>query len=156
MEKKVVKKFETSVLGFPIIIRNVLFFKRMGEWCPEINWNLLSNMAIIALMTKPSRLSGGEIKFIRTYLNLTYRDFGSIIGVAASTIKKWENKELKITEMRIPAERMIRMHILHTCFKSENSKALRQFHQYFEQIIENQFNKDFESLKFDYSDLQAA
>ncbi|NGX42385.1 MAG: hypothetical protein K940chlam7_00665 [Chlamydiae bacterium] len=156
MERKTQKQFKTDIFGFPIIIHNVVMIKRMGEWCPEINWNILSSMAITALMTKPSRLTGGEMKFIRTYMNYTYREFGKIIGVAASTIKKWEKKDLEFTDMRLPMEKMIRMHILQNCFKFENKRALQEFRKYFQQIIDNQFNEDFTPLHFDYSELKAA
>lgn len=156
MESKIQKQLKTDILGFPVIIHNVLMIKRMGEWCPEINWNVLSTMVLTSLMTKPSKLTGGEVKFIRTYMNYSYREFGKIIGVSASAIKKWENKNQESTDMHTPMEKMIRLHILKTCFQSKKQKALKEFHSYFQQIIDSQFNEDFSPLHFDSSELKAA
>lgn len=156
LETKVIPEYHTSALGFPIIIRNLVKVKILGEWCPEINWKLLSQIAITALMTKPSRLIGGEIKFIRTYFSMSLRDFGAMIQVSAAAVKKWEDKALEATDMHAPTEKMIRLHILNQCFVSQDPLTLKNFRLHFEKIINQQYGNNFEPFSLDYSELNAA
>lgn len=66
--EKILKSFVYDGLGFPVILENVLFHKIRGEWLPKIDVRMLSEIVFKMLSLKPSRLTGNEIKFIRTYL----------------------------------------------------------------------------------------
>lgn len=46
-----------------------------------------------ALISKPARLDGKELRFLRKYLELSAREFSKIIHVNPSTLSKWENGE---------------------------------------------------------------
>lgn len=42
---------------------------------------------------KKSRLAGAEIRFLRKFLGHSSEDFASLIGVARSTLSRWENNK---------------------------------------------------------------
>jgi putative zinc finger/helix-turn-helix YgiT family protein len=44
-----------------------------------------------ALIEKPNRLSGSEVRFLRKSLGLSGSDFAKRIGVAQETVSRWEN-----------------------------------------------------------------
>lgn len=68
LEEKIVSCYETSALGFPIIIHNVRMKKIRGSWCAMIKWNKLMHLALIALITKPSRLTVGRSFFLSGHI----------------------------------------------------------------------------------------
>lgn len=156
LETKILPEYQTSALGFPIIIRNLLMVKRLGHWCPEINWKFLSQIAITAMMTKPARLTGGEVKFIRTYFNMSLREFATLIQVSHTVVKKWEDKFDKPTDMIAPTEKLIRLHILNNCFTSLDPETLKTFRILHEKIIHQHYSINFETFSWDYSELHAA
>ena len=48
------------------------------------------------LVTKKNKLNPAEIRFLRTYLGLSSKDFSNRLGVSAETVSRWENKKIKI------------------------------------------------------------
>lgn len=89
-------------------------------------------------------------------MNLTYRSFAEAIGVSPATVKKWENKKNKITNMTIPAERSIRFYILHHAIQSENEESLKRIRKFMGIIIDIQLSNETEIMRFDGDELQAA
>jgi len=51
----------------------------------------LNKMLTDAVIHKPGRLNGGEIRFLRTYLGYSSADFARLIGSDASTVSRWES-----------------------------------------------------------------
>ena len=47
------------------------------------------------------RLTGAEIRFLRSHIKLTYEFFGKMIGVDHSTIAKWEAKKEEVTGIEV-------------------------------------------------------
>ena len=106
------KKRETFIfegLGFPIKLINVPMKKVFGEWCIDINMNNLMLVALEALTHKPIALTGDELSFIRSYLEMTTVQFGKTFGVSHVAVLKWESGKNRIS----PAlELCIRLYIL--------------------------------------------
>ena len=44
-----------------------------------------------AIIEQPARLSGDEVRFLRTHLGLRGVDFARVMGVAKETVSRWEN-----------------------------------------------------------------
>lgn len=43
-----------------------------------------------AVIRKPGRLSGGEVRFLRTYLGYSSADFAKLIGSDPASVSRWE------------------------------------------------------------------
>jgi len=100
---------EYKALGFPIIILNPSYIEFEGEKVLDISPKRIMDAAFEAVIQKPSRLSGAEIKFLRGYMELSQEAFGRLVNVDHSTVAKWELKKLTFTGMDVPTEALIRM-----------------------------------------------
>lgn len=61
------------------------------------------------LIHKPFPLTGDELHFIRSYLEMTSTEFGRVFGVSHVAVLKWENEKNRIS----PAlEFFIRLYVL--------------------------------------------
>ncbi len=119
------RKKETFVfhgLGFPIKLINVPMKKVYGEWCIDINMNKLMLVVLEALAHKPTALTGDELSFIRSYLQMTTTEFGKTFGVSHVAVLKWESGE----NIMSPALGLcIRLHVLdHLHAKDAEFRAL--------------------------------
>jgi DNA-binding XRE family transcriptional regulator len=71
--------------------------------------NKLMLVVLEALIHKPVALTGDEMSFIRSYLEMTSTAFGKIFGVSHVAVLKWESGENRIS----PAlEFCIRLYVL--------------------------------------------
>jgi DNA-binding transcriptional regulator YiaG len=119
------RKKETFVfegLGFPIKLINAPMKKVFGEWAIDINMNKLMLVVLEAMVHKPVALTGAELRFIRSYLQMTSTEFGKIFGVTHAAVLKWESGKNKISP---PLELCIRLHVLnHLRAKDKEFRAL--------------------------------
>ena len=83
--------------------------KLWGDWYFDINMNKLMLVVIEALAHKPSALTGDELSFIRSYLDMTSTKFGKIFGFSHVAVLKWESGKTHISP---PLELCIRLYIL--------------------------------------------
>lgn len=106
------RKTETFIyegLGFPILMVNVPMKKVLGEWAMDIDFNALQRKVLKKLASKPTTLTGAEIKFIIDYLELSTRNFAKLFGVTHAAVLKWEQEK---TRMNPGTEACVRLHIL--------------------------------------------
>ena len=104
------KTYETHALGFPIIVVNPKFKTRAGQKTLDINFDSLSEKAFLAVLRKPGRLTGGEIKFLRGILGLNQTEFAHTMGLKGhSQVSKWEKAPGKVTRMSVHQEYAIRI-----------------------------------------------
>jgi DNA-binding transcriptional regulator YiaG len=122
MKTRKKKTFIYEGLGFPIKLINVPMKKEFGDWYIDINMNKLMLVVLEGLAHKPTALTGDELKFIRSYLEMTSTEFGKAFGVSHVAVLKWENGENRIS----PAlELCVRLHILdHLQAKDAEFRAL--------------------------------
>ena len=106
MQRKTIK---FNGFGFPIILLNSPVKVENGEEIPDVNFNHIQDSLFHALLLKPSRLSGAEVKFLRHYLELTQEVFSKTLKVERSLISKWESKDLKVTGMSSHIEIFLRL-----------------------------------------------
>lgn len=96
-------------LGVPVKLINAPMKKMLGEWCLDLNMETLQRIVLEALVHKPNALTGDELRYIRNYMDLSTKEFGSLFGVSHVAVVKWENKKNGIS----PAlELCIRLHML--------------------------------------------
>ena len=104
------KTYQTYALGFPITIVNPKFKTVKGIEILDLDFNALSKIAFRAILKKPNRLTGGEIKFIRNFLKMTQCEFAEEMGLRGhSQVSRWEKFPNKPTKMEPQQEYIIRL-----------------------------------------------
>ena len=68
--------------------------------------NDLMRALVVALIAKPYRLTGEEVRFLRKYLRKTAAELAQLLHVNKTTVSKWENDEDPIGEQ---SERLLRV-----------------------------------------------
>lgn len=63
-----------------------------------------------AVIRKPARLSGAEVRYLRKYLGWSGADFARHVGVDASTVSSWENDKDPIGTS---SDRLLRLMVAH-------------------------------------------
>lgn len=112
MEVKIQKEFIDTGFGFPVQLLNVPMVKVRGQWTPQLNYNELGRVLLRALSHKPSRLTGNEIKFIRTHFEMTLQSFAKRFCVTHVGVMKWEKCLNRPTSMNWATEKDIRLFVL--------------------------------------------
>ncbi len=69
-------------------------------------WTELSGLVVKALLAKSSRLTAGEIRFLRLKTGLKAQALAKTLGVTPSQVSRWENGAVKISTL---ADRLLRM-----------------------------------------------
>ena len=112
MRRKRAARFVYNGLGFPIELRNVVLVRPRDKWAPEIDLGTLEAGAFRALATKPARLTGNEVHFIRQFMGMTLKEFAKHLRITHPTVMNWESAYRKPTGMGWPAEEALRMKVL--------------------------------------------
>lgn len=138
MKKKIVKKYIYNGLGFPIELRNVELIAFDGDVHPKIDVRKVADLAIKSLVTQENRLTGNQIKFIRTYFTMSLRKFANLVNESHMAVKKWENFQNEATNMDLNIEIMLRLHIYnYVAIKTKNDKKVRiEFYNKFVTLTE--------------------
>jgi DNA-binding transcriptional regulator YiaG len=97
MKKSKKETFIFNGLGFPIKLINAPMKKMLGEWVLDVDMNELMRVVIEGLIKQPYALTGAQLRFIRSYLEMTTEKFGKLCGVSHSAVLHWENERNAIT-----------------------------------------------------------
>lgn len=123
MSKKIVKKYIYQGFGFPIELNDVEVVVLSGEAHPKIDVKKTAEVVIKSLVSQKSRLTGNQIKFIRTYFSMSLRVFAKLVNESHMAVKKWENFKNEPTNMDKNIEIMLRLHIYsQVSIKDKNDK----------------------------------
>ena len=145
MKKQTIeKKFVYEGLGFPVILRNVPMIELRGVWTPDINFNVLQKVVLLALAHHSSDLTGNQIRFIRTWLGLTQAEFGKLFGVTHPAVVKWEKTDNKGSKMTLTTQRELRMLILDQLLVKDED-----FRKAFKIVYMTGYSNLIEPLEFD-------
>lgn len=71
--------------------------------------NDLMRALAVAVICKPYRLQGEDIRFLRKYLEMTGDEFARVIDVDKTTVSKWENNDDPIGKNN---DRLVRLTVL--------------------------------------------
>jgi DNA-binding transcriptional regulator YiaG len=63
----------------------------------------------LALVTKPYRLAGEEVRYLRKYMGLTGDGFSRLLHIDKTTLSKWENNDDPVGTQSDLAIRMLAM-----------------------------------------------
>lgn len=111
MRKKIVKNYIYNGFGFPVELHNVEMVTFNGESHPKIDVRKTADLVISDLISQKSRLTGNQIKFIRSYFSMSLREFSNVVNESHMAVKKWEDFKDEPTNMDRNIEIMLRLHI---------------------------------------------
>ena len=131
MKKKIQKIYQDNGFGFPVTLLNVPLLQVRGEWLPSVNQKELQSLVIQALVVKPARLTGNEVRFIRQFNQMTLEQFAERFDVTHPAVLKWEKSKNSITGMAWTTEKDIRLFALNAL----NPRA-QQFMAAYQRLVE--------------------
>lgn len=118
-DHKIESRFVYEGLGFPVVLHNVPMIKLRGEWALDINMNHFQRAVLLALAYHPFDLTGDHIRYIRSWLRLSYEKFGALFGVTHPAVVKWEKAKERSAKISLSTQREIRLHILNRLLKND-------------------------------------
>lgn len=136
MKTKTVNNYLYDGLGFPVKLSSVTLVNYKGTWLPKVDVLKTAQNVAKILSDSHIKLSGNHVRFIRSYLNQSLRDFAKSIGVSHIAVKKWESKDNKVTSMAYPTEVVIRL-LLREAVRRSEKKVLDSTEKYLNQYIGN-------------------
>ena len=143
MKKDIKKKtLIYTGLGFPIRLINAPMRKVYGKWVFDFSMGLFQEVVLHILATKPSPLTGPELRFIIDYFELSYRDFAKLLGVSHAAVVKWEKEKSK---MNPNTEVSLRLYILNCLNVTDQEFRIR----YLELSQHNISNTESEKTQID-------
>lgn len=97
-------------LGFPVLLLDPKMIQVRGEEIPDVNMRTLQHQVFCALITKRSRLSGDELRFVRKVRRMRQADLAKILHLANhSRVSQWEAQASKATGMEYNSEVVLRL-----------------------------------------------
>lgn len=113
MQTNIVERYETRVMGFPIIIETVELRRFRDDWVAEVDWTEVARVLLRALPRKPAPLTGNEIRFIRAQLDLTLKAFASFCEVSShQAVMQWESRGDEPAKMNRTTEIILRARLV--------------------------------------------
>lgn len=119
---KVVEKYIFSGFGFDVLLTNAIIREVHGEEYLDFNMNELEFLTAKALLRNQERLSGFHLKFLRTFLKVSYDNLAENVGVPSSTLRSWENRGSEMTGFTLDQERAFRLFAQNKILDSERNK----------------------------------
>ena len=123
---KIKKTYTFSGFGFDVLLHNVEIKQAHGEEYPDINFNEIKLFTAKELLKSRERLTGKKLKFLRTFLKISYQKLSEIIDVPASTLRLWEEKGNEATGMSAPQERQMRFFTIESILDLERRHIEKQ------------------------------
>ncbi|MCA0404381.1 MAG: hypothetical protein LCH30_11445 [Proteobacteria bacterium] len=129
MKTKFEAIYEYEGLGFPVMLENVEMFYINDEWYPKIDVHHIANKIIQELAVQEDKLTGNQLKFIRSYFAMPLRQFGmEVVHESHTAVNKWEKHGNQITNMNENTEQVLRLYIIeHTQTQREEKLFFRKF-----------------------------
>lgn len=91
MNTKTKKNYIYNGLGFPVILELAHFHKVGKQWLLKVDIKKVASAVFAILPYKPMGLTGSEIRFARTHLDLSRRKLAEHLNISHTAVNKWEN-----------------------------------------------------------------
>lgn len=129
-KQKIEKEFIYKGLGFPIVLGNVPMIELRGAWTLDVDLNVLQKAALLALAHHPTDLTGNQVRYIRTWLNMSQVEFGKLFGITHPAVVKWEKAGDKAAKINLTTQRDLRLLLLDRLLTRDDDfrKAFRIVH----------------------------
>lgn len=113
MKTKIVKSYLYEGLGFPVELSDVEMVYIENDWHPRIDVQKIADDIVKQLAIQKTRLTGTQVKFIRSYFSMPLREFGEkVVHESHMAVKKWEQKGDAPTNMNSNTEHELRLYIV--------------------------------------------
>lgn len=123
MNSKIIKNYIYEGLGFPVKLEKVEFLQVGDEWHPKINVLIIAEKVISELAFQEARLTGNQVKFIRSFFSMSLREFADkVVHESHMAVSKWEKKGNLPTNMNANTEHELRLYILENSLKNKTAK----------------------------------
>ncbi len=111
--------------------------------------NELMRLLALAVIAKPYRLTGEEIRFLRKYLRMTGDEFGRLLHIDRTNLSKWENDEDKVGAQ---SDRLIRTIALSLGegLKGKLEEVIRSFPEIQDKPASVRIDMDTEKMSYKY------
>ncbi len=119
---KTVKTYIFKGFGFDVLLKNVSIKTVEGQEYPNINMNELKTDTAKSLIASKQRLTGYQLKFLRTYLKMSFDQLNEKIFIPSSTLRSWEGKGSEFTGLSLDQEKAFRILAINQIFDDEKSK----------------------------------
>ncbi|MCB1134979.1 MAG: hypothetical protein KDK78_01820 [Chlamydiia bacterium] len=106
---RILDEYKADELGLPVVIRSVPVIDLAGEEVLDINYAQVSAAIFSALILKPYRLTGSEVKFMRLFMELTLEGLAKKLHVTHPSVLSWERCEQQHTNMSESTEALLRI-----------------------------------------------
>lgn len=134
MKTKIMKNLCYEGLGFPVQLKNVELFEIDGEWHPKIDVKKVADAAIEAIAYQENKLTGNQVRFIRSYFSMPLRKFGEeVVHESHTAVDKWEKSDNQVTSMNDNTEYVLRLYIIEK-IRSKTKKQKEEFFSKYKKI----------------------
>lgn len=125
MKTKKVKNYIYDGLGFPVELDDVEMCFIENDWHPRVDVQKVADEVIQKLAVQEIRLTGNQVRFIRSYFSMSLREFGEKVAHEThGAVQKWEQKGNSPTSMNSNTEHELRLYIIETLHsKTQESKS---------------------------------
>ena len=142
METRIEPLFSYEGLGFPIELENVEMIQLNEEWFPKIDVQKIADEAIKKLAVQETRLTGNQVKFIRSYFSMPLRVFGKeVVHETGPAVQKWERRANEETKMNENTEMVLRLYIIEQT-QAQNKSQQANFYTHVQKSKSFFLNKD--------------
>lgn len=118
---KILKSYTFKGFGFDVLLKNVSVKSIDGEEYPEIKIRELKNDTAKALLRSRQRLTGHQLKFLRTYLKMSFDEVAAKLHIPSSTLRSWEKKGTHATGLSLEQEKAFRILVTNQLLDQEKS-----------------------------------
>jgi len=131
MKTKRVENYNYHGLGFPIELNDVEMVYLENDWHPRIDVKKIADDAIAKLAVHETRLTGNQVKFIRSYYSMPLREFGQkVVHESHMAVSKWEKKGEFPTNMNANTEHELRLYIIEKLLSRSHGSKLKFYDFY--------------------------
>lgn len=142
MKVKTIKQYHYGGLGLSVVLRNVRLCQVQGQWQPMIDIREVATTLFQSLVLQPQRLTGHQVKFIRTYLQHSLRKFATtVVHQSHTSVAKWEKFANQSTNMDLNIEMMLRLYIFANACE-QDSTLQASFYSIYQKIRQLPFDHE--------------
>jgi DNA-binding transcriptional regulator YiaG len=111
--------------------------------------NDLMRLLAVAVIAKPYRLTGEEIRFLRKYLRMTGDEFGRLLHIDRTNLSKWENDDDRVGAQ---SDRLIRTIALSLGdgLKGKLEEVIRKFPEIQDEPVVVRIDMDTQKMSYKY------
>jgi DNA-binding transcriptional regulator YiaG len=112
--------------------------------------NRLMRLLAVAVVAKPYKLEGEDVRFLRKYLRMSGDEFSALLHIDKTTLSKWENNEQSIGDQSDRLIRAVTM-ALGEGLKDKMEEVVRAFSRIHGRTAKTRIAMDPEKMQYEYA-----